>query len=171
MQPIDLLSTLIRKDDSIVITLRGTEGGTQVLLQPTLKGASETETDESKRLLAVALTMPYVFTVKPGESITEALSKTLDQIAGARATTLNSYEAYQQVQAQATTQAAKVAKAAATKKSAPNAGASKAAAPTAVEPATSADDAETTAQPVVAAEATTAPELTVPAVAIDLFND
>jgi len=78
--PINLLTAMVRKGDSINLTFRAVDAGTQVVFQPALHGVSDAETDPQLAQQIAALALPFVFTVPSGEDVNAALAEALNQV-------------------------------------------------------------------------------------------
>lgn len=94
MHPINRLTSLVRKEDSISVKFTGVDGGTQVIVMPAIKGVNADEADPNKREQFAALASPFVFVVPAGEDINDALGRAIDAIADARVSAVSASEAY-----------------------------------------------------------------------------
>lgn len=94
MTNLNRLTSLVRKGDSISLTFKGVDAGTQVLVTPSLHGVSADETDHTTLALIAALAAPFVIVVPAGENIDAALSAALDAISGPRAAAVEAHDSY-----------------------------------------------------------------------------
>jgi len=167
MTQLNRLTSLVRKGDSISLTFKGVDGGTQILVTPSLHGVSADETDPTTVALIAALAAPFVVVVPSGESIEDALSDALQTITGPRAAAVEAHDSYvialNDATARAKAETTKKAKGATAGK------ADKVISPHAIDPADDAgegnDDGEsaaapsTTVSPAVASAASSVPNL------------
>lgn len=93
--PINLLTSLVRKGDSVSLTFRAVDAGTQVVFQPSIKGADTVESDPALAQQIAALALPFVFTVPTGADVNAALSDALEQISQSRQGLVSANAAYQ----------------------------------------------------------------------------
>ncbi len=93
--PINLLTSLVRKGDSVSLTFRAVDAGTQVVFQPSIKGADTVESDPALAQQIAALALPFVFTVPAGADVNDALSEALEQISQSRQGLVSAHAAYQ----------------------------------------------------------------------------
>ena len=94
MNQLNRLTSLVRKGDSISLTFKGIEAGTQILITPSLRGVSADEADETTRELIAALASPFVIVVPAGENVAESLGVALDTITAPRASAVEAYDSY-----------------------------------------------------------------------------
>ncbi|ODU53076.1 MAG: hypothetical protein ABS98_01885 [Lysobacteraceae bacterium SCN 69-48] len=92
--PINLLTAMVRKGDSINLTFRAVDAGTQVVFQPALHGVSEAETDPQLAQQIAALALPFVFTVPPGGDVSAALAEALNQVFESRKALVSANASY-----------------------------------------------------------------------------
>ncbi|MEY2161336.1 hypothetical protein [Rhodanobacter sp. FW106-PBR-LB-2-11] len=92
--PINLLTAMVRKGDSINLTFRAVDAGTQVVFQPALHGVSEAETDPQLAQQIAALALPFVFTVPPGGDVSVALAEALNQVFESRKALVSANASY-----------------------------------------------------------------------------
>lgn len=124
MNPLDRLLSLVRPGDSIHLEITGSDAGAQVLVAARLKShLFDPEADSATNNLVRELTFPHLIRVESGQSVSDALDRALDSLAGAQAEGLAKLSDLDQAAARLREATAAAGKAKAPSKTAAKAGA------------------------------------------------